>query len=235
MCNNIKYYKPTKKATYANGCFNLEANWIPSDFVANIDDCTGYIVQKITRSINASDSFLEAISDEMKSYEHEYYEAWPVERGVVQLNANYGFHDQWKYMVDGYYGMLEDFKMKYRTSGCLTMNGSVYWVGQEMPEYQIVQTKFKEGAITYAGELLSASKFDDANHMEVKCIREQKGRWNFENDEHFINCLVNYSKLGQKCHKSWIKDIEDIFNGMSIWQQLVDTIYKTSLLEEDAN
>lgn len=214
------------KKSYPNGCFDLAINWKPEDFIGSSQIGCGYIVQKITRDLVATDEFIHKVNDSINDYRHVYYEAWKVDNGEIVLDADYGYHDKWTYTLFGYFGMLNDFKMKYGTCGCLNVTGEVFWINAEMREYQSIPQVFKKKAIKYACELPSTRIFNEAAQLHPVCIRQITGSWNFTNDDQFIEALLSYSKMNQPCKEKWLNNLKDIFMDMPIWNKIVESINK---------
>ena len=223
------YYSIQKEVDYENGCFDLLINWNVPQIIQGQSEKSGYIVQKIRRETQASETFMNSVSREIDNFQHEYYEAWEVDKGIIILDKDYGFHDEWSYKVGAYSGMLEDYKIKYRTCGRVKVTGLVYWIGKDMPEYDAIQKVFRKGAIKCAGELLATCKFAEAAQLHPICIREKSGTWDFREDENFVNAIVIYTKINQKDHKKWIEDIEGTFGGLAVWKQITDKIYAMKL------
>lgn len=225
------YYDVVLDNNYSNGGFDLRIKWIPQDIIGSDKETTGYIVQHICRELDASPKFMKCVSDKNNicKYQHEYYEAWKVENGLIKLESDYGFHDQWKYMERGYYGFLDDIKEKYKTYGTLKMTGIVYWVNQRRPEHAIIQEKFQKKGVIHAGELISTYVFEEIGNLSPVFHREKSGSWNFLNDDAFISAIIDYTKKGRTSHQEWINDIEKYIGSVPVWSKVIDIINTTEL------
>ena len=161
MCKSYIYNE--RITLYPCGDFNREFYWNVPIITENSERKNGYIVQHIIRTTKDSKDIYTLNDD----YNHEYWEAWPINNNKVNL-PDYGFHDRWatprpKIDIDCAikYTLIEHINERKNSSGNIRMSGIVYWAPIGCELFNIVHNTFKTHCIKWAWELAATKDISD--------------------------------------------------------------------------
>ncbi len=136
-----------KITRFINGAFSREFRWDTSSITNGSQTNSGYIVQHIIRKTRTT----TGLYDDEESYNHKYWEAWPVKENKIAL-PDYGFDDMWTsdipqgwdyYTTAARKDYLEELFQKRRNSaGVIFISAKVYWAPQGSDLEEIVRNTF---------------------------------------------------------------------------------------------
>ena len=220
--------------TSKNGCFERLVCWNKEQLKLLGD---GFLVQKVIRQTDITGSFCPNDSTE-DVFNHIYFETWKLENGVpvYEGNTNFNFDDRWSYtitnIIDSFGAILKDYSSKYKSSGMITMTGTLYFVPKEHPFAHSVLLGFSQRKVPFAGDLLSAYNCAVEDHFQPIYEHHFSHGWKLDKDTEFISAIIREirkQKLSLEECKSYLRPC---FSHLPIYEKLVESILEEYGAEE---
>lgn len=209
-----------------NGCFERKFYW-NRDALRSLGD--GFLIQKIERRTIASESF--TLPDTINNpFCHTYYEAWNIKDGnpVYDDCSGGDFDDRWSYgvlsLIDPLGGVLKDYSSKYKTSGTITMYGTLFFVPENHELAPALCSCFSMGNVVFAGKLLSCYKCDVEMHFRRIFQHVFSHQWQLEEDDAFITAVAFELEQHKLSLEECTSYLEPCFGELPIYEKLRERI-----------